>query len=183
VNHSDHVQLLQPAHLNQGGRWADLGAGSGAFTLALRELVGADAVIYAVDRDAVRLKELEGSYRARFGDSKNLQVLAGDFSRRLDVSPLNGVLMANSLHFSRDHEKALRHVRELLKPNGILLLVEYNVDAGNLWVPHPLSFETFRELAVRAGFHEPRVLARHPSNFLREFYSALAIRRDEGGSI
>jgi hypothetical protein len=84
--------------------------------------------------------------------------------------------MANSLHFFRDKEKILRHVHGLLKPNGILLLVEYNVDSGNMWVPHPLSFETYQALAPRAGFSEPRLLAKAPSRFLREFYSAAAYR-------
>ena len=171
--HQDHVHLLQPAHLNPGGTWADLGAGSGAFTLALRELVGPDAMIYAVDRDRTRLNELEGAYRARFGDTKNLHILAADFSRSLDLPTLDGILMANSLHFFKDKEKILRQMRTHLKANGILLLVEYNVDSGNPWVPHPLSFESFRVLAPRAGFSEPRLLAKHPSSFLREFYSAL----------
>jgi len=171
--HQDHVHLLQPANLNPGGTWADLGAGSGAFTLALRELIGPDAIIYAVDKDRARLHELEEAYRARFGDTKNLHILASDFSRSLDLPTLDGIVMANSLHFFKDKEKVLRHVRNFLKPNGILLLVEYNVDSGNPWVPHPLSFESFRLLAMRAGFSEPRLLAKRPSSFLREFYSAL----------
>ena len=85
--------------------------------------------------------------------------------------------MANSLHFFRDKEKVLRYVGSFLKPNGVLLLVEYNVDRGNPWVPHPLSFETFRKLASRVGFSEPRLLAKHPSSFLHEFYSALAFKQ------
>jgi len=56
------------------------------------------------------------------------------------------------------------------------LLVEYNVDAGNPWVPHPLSFDTFYSLAPRAGYTEPNLLAKVPSRFLREFYSAIAYR-------
>jgi hypothetical protein len=43
-------------------------------------------------------------------------------------------------------------------------------------VPHPLSFETFCELALHAGLSEPRLLAKHPSSFLREFYSAMVIK-------
>jgi ubiquinone/menaquinone biosynthesis C-methylase UbiE len=171
--HQDHVHLLQPANLNPGGIWADFGAGSGAFTLALRELIGPDAAIYAVDKDRTRLNELEGAYRARFGDSTNLHIVATDFSRPLDLPPLDGILMANSLHYFKDKEKILRQVRTHLKPSGILMLVEYNVDSGNPWVPHPLSFESFRSLAPRAGFSEPRLLAKRASSFLREFYSAL----------
>ena len=176
--HEDHVHLLQHADLNPGGIWADLGAGSGAFTLALRELVGPDAILYAVDRDRTRLNELEGAYRARFGDIKNLHIVAAYFSRALDLPPLDGILMANSLHYFKDKEKILRQVRNLLKPGGILLLVEYNVDSGNPWVPYPLSFESFYAFAPRAGFSEPRLLAKRPSSFLRELYSAIAYKQE-----
>ncbi|NWG34794.1 MAG: class I SAM-dependent methyltransferase [Chloroflexi bacterium] len=176
MNHNDHVNLLRSANLNQGGVYADFGAGSGAFTLALRELVGLDATIYAVDKNKSSLRELENSHRARFNSISNLILLPNDFSRPLDLPPLDGIVMANSLHYFRDKENILRHVRGFLKPGGVLLLVEYNVDAGNLWVPYPLSFETFRSLAPQAGFGEPRLLAKAPSGFLNEFYSAVAYR-------
>ena len=210
MDHRDHVDLLRPADLPAGGAWADLGAGSGAFTLALRELVGAEAAIYAVDRDRRRLEELEGAWRPRFGGLMNLHLLPADFTGPLDLPPLDGILMANSLHFFRDADAqrsgagergeggktkpkirgrprssashlpdklaVLRHVGSFLKPGGALLLVEYNVDSGNIWVPHPLSFETWCGLAVQAGFSRPRLLAVHPSSFLRGFYSAAAYR-------
>lgn len=184
MNHTDHIHLLHPAHLPPGGIWADFGAGDGAFTLALRELVGPEAVIYAVDRDGAALRRLKKSHHARFGSVDNLTLLPRDFSRPLDAStgsaqrlpPLDGIVMANSLHFFRDKDKILRHVRGFLKPDGLLLLVEYNVDGGNLWVPYPLSFETFHVLAPRAGFSEPRLLEKAPSSFLKEFYSAAAQR-------
>lgn len=178
MNHNDHVNLLRPANLPQGGVWADFGAGSGAFTLALRELVGADGVIYAVDKDKSSLRELENSHRTRFDTTRNLILLKANFSLSLNLPPLDGIVTANSLHFFRDKEKILRHVRGFLKPGGALLIVEYNVDTGNLWVPHPMSFESFRALAPRAGFTEPRLLAKVPSRFLREFYSAIAFRAE-----
>ena len=178
MDHNDHVNLLRPASLTPGGIWADLGSGNGAFTLALRELVGLDATIYAVDKDRSALRVLDDAYQSRFSTSRNLIPLNQDLSRLSDVPPLDGVVMANSLHFFKDKEKILRHVHGLLKPNGVILLVEYNVDSGNLWVPHPFSFETYRSLAPRAGFNEPRLLAKVPSRFLKEIYSAVAYRLD-----
>jgi len=178
MEHHDHVNLLRPADIKPGGRWADLGAGSGAFTFALRELTGPTASIHAVDKDRASLKELEQGYRARFGDSHNLNLIVGDFSRLLDVPPLDGIVMANSLHFFKDKEKILRHVHSTLKPDGILLIVEYNVDLGNPWVPHPFSFETYCKLVTRAGFSKARLLAKTPSRFLREFYAAACNRNN-----
>jgi SAM-dependent methyltransferase len=173
MDHHDHVDLLRPADLSPGATFADLGAGSGAFTLALRELLGLSAKLYAVDRDRKRLSRLEQAHRSMFGSVEHLHLVHDDFTKSLDLPPLDGILMANSLHFFRDKEKVLRHVGAFLKPDGVLLLVEYNVDRGNPWVPHPLSFETLLDLAIRAGFSEPRLLTKHPSTFLREFYSAV----------
>ena len=173
MNHTDHVNLLRPADIKPGGSWADLGAGSGAFTFATRELTGSTASIYAVDKDRASLNELEQAYRARFGGTQNLNLIVGDFSRTLDIPSLDGIVMANSLHFFKDKEKTLRHVSSYLKPNGILLIVEYNVDSGNMWVPYPFSFETYCKLAPRANFSGPRLLAKVASRFLREFYSAI----------
>jgi ubiquinone/menaquinone biosynthesis C-methylase UbiE len=203
MNHNDHVNLLKPANLPPGGIWADFGAGGGAFTLALRELMGPTSDIFALDKDSGRLNGLEQDYRIRFGDSSNLHIIPGDFTRPLELPVLDGVVMANSLHYFKNpkmkvverasgrengkntrafqHESishlpdkmaVLRHVRSFLKTNGLLLLIEYNVDTGNPWVPYPLTFETWRMLALRAGFNEPRLLAKRPSSFLCEFYSA-----------
>ena len=132
MEHTDHLNLLRPAGLPQGGTWADFGAGEGAFTLALRELTGPDAVIYAVDRDGAALRRLKRDYIARFGSplrgaqggADNLILLPNDFSRPLDLPPLDGIVMANSLHYFREKEGILRHVRGFLKPNGVLLLVD-----------------------------------------------------------
>ena len=178
MDHTDHVNLLKPAILSVGGVWADFGAGSGAFTLALRELVGPHAEIYAVDKDRRGFADLEKAHREKFTTSQNVHPMRADFTGPLSLPPLDGIVMANSLHYYKDKEKVLRHVRSFLKMSGVLLLVEYNVDSGNLWVPYPLSFETYRALAPHSGFSEPRLLATAPSRFLREFYSASATIRE-----
>lgn len=174
MDHSDHVNLLRNGVL-PGGVWADLGAGSGAFTLALAELAGPETTIYAVDRDRGALRQLAGAMQTQC-PSVTLHVQMDDFTKPLTLPLLDGVVMANSLHFVRRKEPVLQLVRGYLKPGACLLLVEYNTDGGNIWVPHPLSFSTWQQLANRCGFVSTALLATHPSRFLGEFYAAASTR-------
>jgi ubiquinone/menaquinone biosynthesis C-methylase UbiE len=175
MNHSDHVHLLEKGIRETGGVWADLGAGEGAFTLALADLLGPQAKIFAVDKDGGALRTQQTAMRARFPDAA-VEYRQADFTRPLDLPPLDGVVMANSLHFHRQKDGVLKLVHGYLKPGGRLLLVEYNTDQGNPWVPYPISYPTWEALAQRGGFTGTRLLATHPSRFLREIYSAINVR-------
>jgi SAM-dependent methyltransferase len=173
VNHADHVDLLRDGVPKPGGVWADLGAGSGAFTLALAELLGPQAVIYAIDRDRPALAELERRLDGRFSGTRLISMRA-DFTQALDVPSLDGVVMANSLHFHKEKAPIVQSVRNLLAPGGRLILVEYNVDQGNTWVPHPISYLVWERFAARCGFVDTRQIGAKPSRFLKEIYSAVS---------
>jgi len=170
VDHADHVRLLRDG-VTSGGTWADLGAGTGAFTLALAELVGPTGEVIAVDRDRGALRELERTVRR---DGATVRTMNADFTKPIELPPLDGIVMANSLHFVKDKVPVLALVRALLKPSGRLLLVEYDGDRGNTWVPHPLSFETWRALADDTGFQGTRRLASKPSRFMGSIFSAVS---------
>jgi ubiquinone/menaquinone biosynthesis C-methylase UbiE len=155
--------------------WADLGSGEGAFTMALRELLGPEAEIWSVDRDAGALDRQREAIRRRHPQAR-VHYLKADFTRPLELPPLDGLVMANSLHFQRDKRPVLKLVRGYLKPKGRLLLVEYDADRGNPWVPHPLSYETWARVAAENGFSETRLLHRVPSRHLGAIYSAASYR-------
>ena len=173
MNHNDHVNLLRSGIAGLGGVWADLGSGSGAFTLALTDLVGAQAEIYSVDKDAGALREQERAMHTHFPQSQ-VHYQQADFTTQLQLPPLDGIVMANSLHFHHQKDAILKLLHDYLKPRGRLLLVEYNVDQGNMWVPYPLSYETWEALAKKNGFVETCFLAAYPSRFLHEIYSAVS---------
>ena len=173
MNHRDHVNLLRGAITNPGGVWADLGAGSGAFTLALAELIGPQGRIYALDKDAGALRAGARAMSAQFPDIP-LETRQADFTHALDLPRLDGILMANSLHFipHRQKPEVLLRLKGYLRPGGKLVLVEYNVDGGNVWVPYPMSYRTWESMAAQAGFKATRLAATRPSSFLKEFYCA-----------
>lgn len=173
MDHQDHVILIRAGV--SGSVWADFGSGGGAFTLALAEVLAPDAVIYSIDRDGSALNQQRRETHARF-PTRTVNYLQADFTQKLDLPPLDGVLMANSLHFVRRKEAVLQLVRDTLKPAGKLLIVEYNTDRGNTWVPYPFSFGTWGEMAKKNGFRDTRLLHMRPSRFLDEIYSALSIK-------
>lgn len=174
MQHADHVELLRQGIPEPGGLWADLGSGTGAFTLALAELIGPEGQVYSVDKNRGALRTQKGHMQARF-PTVTISLIVADFTRRLELPLLDGVVMANSLHFHRDKKPVLRLVQSYIRPGGRLILVEYDTDRGNPWVPYPLSYQTWQDLAHRSGFAGTQLLMTRPSRFLGQIYSALSL--------
>jgi len=176
MNDRDAVALLRAAVPSADGEtWADLGAGTGTFTRALASLVGAGGRVIAVDRDAHALRAID-AWAARQGGGAAVEVVEADVSAALDLPPLDGVVMANVLHFAADAGAVLSRVAQRLKPGGRLVLVEYEGRRPGPWVPYPVSAARFAELAADAGLTPPRVVATRPSAFGGEMYVAMARR-------
>jgi SAM-dependent methyltransferase len=175
VNHDDHVALIRSGVAGAGPRWLELGAGEGAFTLALADVLGPGATIMALDRDRRALDALRGRVADRF-PAAVVETVVADFTACLPAGPFAGVLAANSLHFVGRPDPVIDAIGAVLAPGGPFVLVEYDADSGNPWVPHPISFERWRRLAPEHGFEEPRLVHRVPSRFLNAIYGAVTER-------
>src|SRR5260370_30266640 len=151
VDQAELVGLLRGGVDAKSGNWADLGAGDGAFTMALADLLGPGAHIVAVDRDAGALRRLAAEIGKSFPTTR-VETLVADFQKTLPMAGLDGVVMANSLHFLRDKQPVLDGVMALLRPGGRLIVVEYGSDRGNPWVPHPFTYKRWEQMAAEAGF-------------------------------
>jgi ubiquinone/menaquinone biosynthesis C-methylase UbiE len=174
VDHADHVALIRGGVPGPGGTWADFGAGGGAFTLALADLLGPTATIVAVDRDAGVLGRLARAMKAQF-PAVALQTLTADLAGPLALPPLDGAVAANSLHFlaGAGREAALARIRAALLPGAPLIVVEYSLERANTWVPHPFTYSRWEALAREAGLVDTRLLARRPSRTFGEIYAAV----------
>lgn len=171
MDHTDHTNLLRGGVAAPGGVWADFGAGAGAFTLALADLLGPGAAIVAIDRDGSRLRANERAMRARFPETKTRYIEA-DFTEALELPAFDGIVIANALHFTQDQTDVVELLHGYLGAAGRLLIVEYNIERSNFAVPYPVPYPRWRTLASGAGFTHTEQLARRPSRFLREIYSA-----------
>ncbi|HEX7981627.1 MAG TPA: class I SAM-dependent methyltransferase [Gemmatimonadaceae bacterium] len=182
MNTSDAIEMIRDAVGVSAGVWADLGAGTGTFTRALTKLLGAGSIIYAVDDDARAeraLRELSSS------SSGNVQVTAvnADFTRPLELpglvraeAQLDGILLANALHFVRDAENVLSRLVKQLRPGGRMIVVEYDGRAASRWVPYPIPASRWLRLAESAGLTEPTITATRPSSYSGILYTAVAMR-------
>jgi ubiquinone/menaquinone biosynthesis C-methylase UbiE len=179
MNHADHVALIQDGIPQPGGTWADFGSGTGAFTLALAECIGPSGHIYSIDKEKGALQQQEQVMNGRFPQNQVTYITA-DYTRPLDLPSLDGLVIANALHFQRRKDGIVQRLHSYLRPGGRLIVVEYNVDRGNMWVPHPLSYQTWQDVAAQNGFAQTQLLASRPSRFLHEIYAAVSIKSESG---
>jgi trans-aconitate methyltransferase len=171
---SEAVDLLAPAISTRGGIWADLGAGEGTFTRALAELLGPSSQIYAVDQDDRAVAALK--QWAPTAPAKIIPVM-GDFAQPFEPpgnTLLDGLLLANSLHYVRDQATVLGRLVAWVKPGGRVVIVEYDRRRANRWVPYPISIARLHELTTACGLSAPTIVARMPSQYEGELYVAVA---------
>jgi len=137
--------------------WADLGCGTALFSQALASLLPAGSRILCMDRDMQYLKE-------NVVNDVRLDFVVGDF---LDYdfgnTKYDGFLLANSIHFVLEKGTLLANLRNQLKDGGRLLLVEYESQVGNAWVPYPIPFEDLVSLSLSLGFRFARKLGEYDS--------------------
>jgi SAM-dependent methyltransferase len=171
----DAIALIQPAVLEHDGTWADLGAGNGLFTRALAQLLSTESHVIAVDSDPAAFAELE---RLASGSAKVTAMhadLTSDFSF---AQPLDGILLANALHFVKDSGAVLARLVKLLRPGGRVVLVEYDRRPASRWVPFPVAINDLPTLAAAAGLTRFTVVESRPSNYEGIIYAAVATRPD-----
>ncbi len=168
------TSLIKNENINSSEQtcWADLGCGSGLFTAALAHLLKPQSTIYAVDKNANALKKLQQQ------NNVAIEKIHADFIHdKINLSNLDGILMANSLHFVKDKVSFTNKIAKSLKADGYFLIAEYNMDSPNPWVPYPVSYHSLKLLFEKTGYKFIHQINELPSRYNRaNIYSALIKR-------
>lgn len=162
----DWSSLIQGAFSGISGpqRWADLGCGKGTFTYALGNLLPDGSILYAIDARPQELNKRAGGADVTFQQR--------DFVReQLPLSDLDGIMLANSLHYVRDKSVLIRKLSNYCKPLHTFLVVEYDTLTANPWVPYPVDFKTLSALFQRAGYQVVQ-LGQRKSRYGGNLYAA-----------
>lgn len=159
--HQEAVKLIEGGiDRTAGGHvWIDLGAGSGTFTRAIAELIGSKGKVYAVDRNKQILKSIPIAK-----NGATIVTVAKDFTGDLDLEKADGILIANALHFVRNKIPFIEKIKSWLKPDGRLIIVEYDIATANQWIPYPVSFGMLEEISSHTGFAIEKI-GDHPSQY------------------
>jgi tRNA A58 N-methylase Trm61 len=115
-------EIFAALRVAAGSRIADIGAGSGFFTVRLARAVKPAGRVFAVDVNPDAVRDLNARV-AREG-LDNVDVIAGDLADPRLPGSLDAVLIVNAYHEMHAHQAILDKIRQALKLEGRLVIVE-----------------------------------------------------------
>ena len=156
--------------VQRGSTVADLGAGSGYFTVRLARAVGSAGKVYAVDIQQGMLDLLQRAVtRQRL--TNVIPVLAVENDPRLPAASLDLALMVDVYHELSSPQVTLAHLQRALKPGGRLVLLEYRAEDPDVPIrpEHKMTKAQVKLEIEHEGFRQQRVYDDLPRQHLIVF--------------
>jgi ubiquinone/menaquinone biosynthesis C-methylase UbiE len=149
---------LRLLRIRRGSTVADIGAGSGYFTIRLAKIVGAMGKVYASDIQAGMLTLLQQN-AARAKIDNVIPVLGANDDPKLPAGSIDLAIMVDVYHEFSEPQRMLQHIREALKPDGRLVLLEYRAEDPNVPIlrEHKMSKAQVKQELEHEGFKQSRV--------------------------
>ena len=144
--------------VQRGSTVADLGAGSGYFTVRLARAVGNNGKVYAVDIQSGMLTLLQQAVtRERL--TNVIPILGAPDDPRLPAESLDLVLMVDVYHELAAPQVTLGHLKRALKPGGRLVLLEYRAEDPDVPIlrEHKMTKAQVKLEVEHEGFKQQRV--------------------------
>jgi Methylase involved in ubiquinone/menaquinone biosynthesis len=159
------ASAILPAATHQ--LWTDLGCGAGIFSYALAGLLPNGSRIICVDKEIQQIKPTYNEITLEFkkADIQEISFLPHS---------LSGVLMANALHYIQQQQEFVERIYGYLHQHASCIIVEYDTDSPNPWVPYPISFDRLKKLFGKYG--EVQKLNERPSLYNRARLYACQVR-------
>ncbi|MFH0846381.1 MAG: class I SAM-dependent methyltransferase [Patescibacteria group bacterium] len=131
---TDPQNNIDQFDLDRGMQVVDLGAGTGAYTLAAAKKVGQDGRVFAVEVQKELLNKI--SHLALSEHIFNVEVIWGDIEKRggtkLGEASIDAAIISNTLFLAEDKVGLLKEAWRILKDKRRVLLVEWSGPHGGL---------------------------------------------------
>jgi SAM-dependent methyltransferase len=161
---------LDKIGIREGITVADVGAGIGYFTVRLGKRVGEGGKVYAVDVQPEMLTMLK--QRAAKANLKNIvPVLGSESDPKLPLAAMDLILLVDVYHEFSQPQKMLQRMRDALKNDGRLVLLEYRKEDPHIPIraEHKMSVEEAKTELEAEGFRLEKVLKDLPRQHILIF--------------
>ena len=149
-------EVLAVLKLKPGDNVADIGSGTGAFSLPFAKAVAPSGKVYAVDIDPGLLEYI--AQKAKKENVANIQTVKGEFSDpKLPNHDVDLAFFHDVLHHIQNRQAYLKALGTYIKPTGRIALIEMNRDDPK--TPHRnspemlLSKDEVKNWMAAAGFY------------------------------
>jgi ubiquinone/menaquinone biosynthesis C-methylase UbiE len=122
-------RIMDALGIADASRVADIGAGSGWFTIRLARRVGPQGVVYAQDVQQEMLNAISRRVQ-REGLANVRPVLGRGADPRLPEGSLDAILIVDAYHEIDDRVTLLANVARALKPQGRVGVIDFRIDGG-----------------------------------------------------
>ena len=146
-------QIVETLALQPGQTIADIGAGGGYFSLRFAKLVGSQGHVYSLDTNRDSLEFIDNS-----ADEKGLRnvttiLVREDNELPLPKNSIDLIFMRNLCHHLPNRMEHFRKLREVLKTEGEVAVIEYRSNSGGRFSFHRLfGHYVPQEIIIREMF-------------------------------
>src|SRR5437899_7371053 len=140
-------RIMDHLGIKQGSNFADIGAGSGWFTVRAARRVGNSGIVYAEDINRDYLNYIEN--RSKRESLANIRVILGkEDDPLLPAKSVDAVLLLKTYHEVAQPIRLLKRTREAMRTGALLGIIDRNGKGDD----HGLDKEVVTKEAARAGF-------------------------------
>lgn len=140
-------RIMDVLGIKEGSNVADIGAGSGWFTVRAARRVGASGAVYAVEINSEYLKHIED--RAKTENLPNIRPILGqEDDPLLPANSIDAVLLLKTYHEIAQPIRLMSRVREALRRGALVGIIDRNGEGDD----HGTRKATVIEEVGRAGF-------------------------------
>jgi ubiquinone/menaquinone biosynthesis C-methylase UbiE len=153
--------------LEKGMTFVDVGCGDGFFSLLATKMVGAEGKVYAVDINSSGIEKLQSKAKAE--GLTNITAKAGRAEDTVFCNECADVVFFGmDLHDFDDPAKVLQNAKEMIKPTGRLVDLDWKKQDTPMGPPTRIRFseETVQNMLINAGFCTVSVDEAGPYHYL-----------------
>lgn len=164
-------EVIAAMKLRDGQAVAEIGCGTGFFSRRLAKAVGPHGKVYAEDIQTGMLDLLK-KYAVKDGDANILTILGTETDPKLPKGTMDWILLVDVYHEFQNPKPMLAKIREALKPEGRVALVEYRAEdhtADHISPPHRMSVDQVLKEWTPAGFQLVERIETLPAQHLLVF--------------